>query len=309
MTGHDLGLESRRHPVTEERFATVSPGVDVCYQTIGDPSGEPLVLVMGLGGPMIWWPMELCDRLADLGFFVIRFDNRDAGRSSRLEGRVTLAQLAAAYAGVPVRPPYTLSDLAGDVVGLLDHLGVEAAHVAGMSMGGMVAQTVAVEHPDRVLSLTSIMSSTGRRTVGWQHPALLPVFLSKGGGKEAYVESGLRLWRIIGSPDYPVDEDVLRRQEEITYDRGVSASGTARQTLAIITQPDRGPALRSVTVPTLVIHGLADKMVHPSGGRETSLAVRGSELVLVPGMGHDLPRPLLPSFAAALRRTANRARR
>ena len=299
-------------PVSEERFATLPSGIRLCYQTFGDPGAEPLLLAMGLGGPMTWWHPALCTALADAGFFVIRYDNRDTGRSSRGQGRVTRSMLARAFLAPPTtrvrRPPYTLDDLAEDAVGLLDHLEVDAAHVVGVSMGGMIAQTVALLHPARVRSLTSIMSTTGRRVVGWQDPRLLPLVMARSEtGRDAYVAGSARLWRLIGSPGFPEDRaDVDRRAGE-TWDRGVSAAGVARQTLAILAQPDRSRRLRRLTVPTLVIHGTADKMVHVSGGRATARAVPGAELVLVPGMGHDLPVELHGLFVDAIRRVADRA--
>ncbi len=295
-------------PVSDELFAPVSPGIELCYQTYGDPDGEPLLLVMGLGGPMIWWDPEFCAGLARRGFFVVRYDNRDTGRSTKVGGRVRRADLLRAFAGRGGRPPYTLSDMAGDAFGLLDHLGLRSAHVAGVSMGGMIAQTMAVEQPARVRTLTSIMSTTGRRTVGWQHPRLLPILIApRGPGRTAYAETSARLWQLIGSPDYPqAHAEVLRRAEQ-TWDRGFSANGVMRQMLAILAQPDRGPRLRNLTQPALVVHGDADRMVHLSGGRATASALPNAELLVVPGMGHDLPRPLYDDFADAIRRTADRA--
>lgn len=294
---------------SEELFATVAPGVDLCYQTFGDPSDDPLVLVMGLGGPMTWWDDRFCEALALAGFFVVRYDNRDVGRSSRMEGRVTKGTLVRAFCGLKVAAAYTVRDLADDVVGLLDHLGIGSAHVVGVSMGGMVAQTLTLAHPDRVRSLTSIMSTTGKRTVGWQHPSLLPILLGKAAGKEAYIASAIRTWNVIGSPAYPVDDDDLAARADETYERGVSLAGTGRQMVAVLTQPDRTRALRRVQVPTLVIHGLADRMVHVSGGRTTALSIPGSELLLIAGMGHDMPEPLWPTFVKAIRGTADRAQR
>ncbi|ANH38486.1 3-oxoadipate enol-lactonase 2 [Nocardioides dokdonensis FR1436] len=294
--------------MSEQLRAPVSTDVELCYQTFGDPADEPLVLVMGLGAPLTWWDEELCTMLAHRGFYVVRFDNRDCGRSSRVGGRVTRATLVRAFAGAPTRAPYSLADMAGDVTGLLDHLGVESAHVAGVSMGGMIVQTLALEHPTRVRSLTSIMSTTGRRTVGWQHPALLPTLLGRGGtSKEDFVRQSERLWRLIGSPAYPQSPEATRSRAEDTFDHGVSAAGTLRQMMAILTQPDREPRLRALRKPALVVHGLADKMVHPSGGRATARGLRGSELLLIDGMGHDLPPALHETLAAAIRRTADRA--
>ncbi|MCD4536106.1 alpha/beta fold hydrolase [Nocardioides sp. cx-169] len=294
--------------VSGELFAPVGKGVELCYQTFGDPDDEPLLLVMGLGGPMTWWDPELCSMLAARGFYVIRYDNRDTGRSSRVGGRVGRAALVRAFTGGRSRPPYTLDDMAEDAFGLLDHLGVESAHVAGVSMGGMIVQTMAIAKPTRVRSLTSIMSTTGKRTVGWQHPSLLPSLLAnRGAGREAYVKASAALWKLIGSPGFPQTDEEVRARAEETYDRGVTPQGVLRQMLAILNQPNRGPRLKSVRVPTLVVHGLADRMVHVSGGRATAAAVPGAELLLIDGMGHDLPRDLFETFATGIRRTADRA--
>ena len=291
-----------------ERTADLRTGVRICYQTFGDPADDALLLVMGLGGPMTWWPPDLCRLLADAGFFVVRYDNRDAGRSSEVPGRVSRRALVNGFLGRGGPPPYTLDDLAEDGLALLDDLGVETAHVVGVSMGGMIAQTLALLHPDRVRSLTSISSTTGRRTVGWQDPRLLPLLLARTARtREAYVASSSRVWRLIGSPDYPDTQEARDAMAEETFDRGISASGSARQILAILNQPDRSRRLRKLAVPALVIHGLADKMVHVSGGRATSHAIPGSELLLVPGMGHDIPPALQPGFVEAIRRTADRA--
>ncbi|WGX95618.1 alpha/beta fold hydrolase [Nocardioides sp. L-11A] len=296
--------------VSDELLAPVSPGVELCYQTFGDPAGEPLLLVMGLGGPMTWWPQELCLRLAEAGFHVVRYDNRDAGRSTRMSGRVTTGRLARAFVGAPGPAPYSISDLAGDAFGLLDHLGLGSAHVAGISMGGMVAQTMALAEPGRVRSLTSMMSTTGRRGVGWQSPALLPTLVTpRGPGRDAYIRRALVVWRIIGSPGFALDEAELRRRAGETWDRGIDEAGVLRQMMAVLTQPDRTRRLADLRLPTMVMHGLADKMVHVSGGRATAAAIHGAELVVIPGWGHDLPAALFPTFVRGIRRTADRARR
>jgi pimeloyl-ACP methyl ester carboxylesterase len=291
-----------------EQYASLPSGVQICYQTFGDPDDDPLLLVMGLGGPMTWWDPEFCAMLAERGFYVIRYDNRDTGRSSKASGRVTRRMLFRAFMGRRGRPPYTLDDMADDGFGVLDDLGIAAAHVVGISMGGMIVQTMALRRPDRVQSLTSIMSTTGRRTVGWQDPRLLPLLLARrSNSREAYVAASARLWNIIGSPLYPDTADSIRDRAGETWDRGVTAAGVARQMVAILAQPDRSRRLRSVRVPTLVIHGMNDKMVHVSGGRATSRSVPGSELLLVPGMGHDVPEPLHETFVDAIRRVADRA--
>lgn len=296
-------------PIAAEAVATVAPGVDLTYQTIGDPSGEPMIMVMGLGGPMNWWDTELCQILARRGFHVVRYDNRDTGRSSRIESaHVTRGQLLKTFAGKGTPPPYTLDDMAGDAFGLMDHLGWDAAHVVGASMGGMIAQTMAIEQPRRVRSLVSIMSTTGKRSVGWQNPKLLPNLLApRGTGREAYVDSSVAIWRRIESPAWPQTEDEIRKRANETYDRGVSAAGVTRQMLAILNQPNRGPRLRELRLPAAVIHGAADPLVHVSGGRATAAAIPGSELVLIDGMAHDLPRPLYGAFADVIARTAARA--
>ncbi len=297
-------------PVSEELFAPITPGLELCYQTFGSPDGEPLVLVMGLGGPMNWWDADLCKMLAEAGFHVVRYDNRDTGRSTRLKGRVTRRQLVRSFLGSGGRPPYTLSDMAGDAFALMDHLGWESAHVAGVSMGGMIAQTMAIEQPRRVRSLTSIMSTLGKRTVGWQHPSLLPMLIApRKAGKEAYVVSSAKMWEVIGSPGYPKHEDQIRERAEETWDRGVSAAGVMRQMLAVLNQPNRSRALAALRIPAAVVHGTSDKMVHVSGGRATARAIPGAELFVIEGMGHDMPSELFGTLSDIIRRTADRAGR
>jgi pimeloyl-ACP methyl ester carboxylesterase len=306
-----MSFSTRREPavtISEEMKAPLSQDVELCYQTFGNPDDEPLLLVMGLGGPMNWWDPDFCTLLAERGFFVIRYDNRDTGRSSRSRGRVTRSMLVRAFMGRRVRAPYSLEDMAGDACGLLDHLGLDSAHVVGVSMGGMIAQTMAITEPQRVRSLTSIMSTTGKRSVGWQHPSLLPsLLMSRGPGREAYVATSVAVWKMIGSPSYPQEHDRVVERAEETFDRGVSRSGVLRQMLAVLTQTNRAARLRNIRVPTLVIHGVADKMVHASGGRATAAAIPDAELLLIEGMGHDLPPALFSTFVDAIERTAARA--
>jgi pimeloyl-ACP methyl ester carboxylesterase len=294
--------------VSAEQHAPLGNGIDLYYQTFGAPTDEPLLLVMGLGGPMIWWDPDFCSMLAAAGFFVIRYDNRDTGRSTRVRSeRVSRGTLFKAFLGQKVKAPYSLADLADDTFGLLDHLGIDSAHIAGISMGGMIVQTMALARPERVRSLTSIMSTTGRRTVGWQDPKLLPRLLRPAAKtEEEYVESNAEFWLLIGSPAYPFDEVAMRKRAHETWERGINPAGVLRQMIAILTQPDRTRALHRLRVPTLVIHGLQDRMVHVSGGRATAHAIPGSELLLIHGMGHDLPPELFPHLVEAIRGLANR---
>ncbi|TCO60971.1 pimeloyl-ACP methyl ester carboxylesterase [Actinocrispum wychmicini] len=278
-------------------------GVRICYETIGDPAGRPLLLVMGLGGPLIWWDDQLCRLLADRGFWVIRFDNRDCGRSQSMSGR---ASLVGSYLGA--RPPYSLADMAGDAAGLLDHLEVGSAHVTGASLGGMIAQTLAIRHPGRVRSLVSVMSTTGGRLVGWPSPRVLPLVLGRGATDRAgYIELATAMFRRIGSPGFPFDEARLRERSGATFDRGVNRAGTLRQLVAVTSASDRTAGLRGLRIPALVVHGKADPLVHVSGGRATARAIPGAELIVVPGMGHDLPREVWPTLVDGISRTADRA--
>jgi pimeloyl-ACP methyl ester carboxylesterase len=292
-----------------EASVALANGIELTYDTFGDRADPALLLIMGLGGPLNWWHAELCEQLAESGFFVIRYDNRDVGRSTKLRGQGgTRRDVVRAYSRLGARPPYTISDMAGDAVGLLDHLGIDQAHVTGVSMGGMIAQTLALEHPPRVLSLVSIMSTTGRRSVGWQDPRLFRLLLGRTDrDRAAIIERSIHTWAVIGSPAYPTPPDETRERAAETYERGISPSGVARQMQAVVAQPDRTRLLGELRIPTLVIHGLRDRLVHVSGGRATARAIPGAELVLVPGMGHDLPRELWPVFVGGITRTAARA--
>jgi pimeloyl-ACP methyl ester carboxylesterase len=292
-----------------EETAALPSGIELCYDTFGSVEDPALLLIMGLAGPLNWWSPDLCRLLAERGFFVIRFDNRDVGKSTKLRalgGR--RADVVRSFVRPKSPPPYTISDMAGDAAGLLDFLGIRRAHVTGVSMGGMIAQTLAIEHPDRVLSLVSIMSTTGRRTVGWQDPRLFPMLLGRGARtREQVIAQSARTWATIGSPGYPTPDDEIRERAGETFDRGMDAAGVVRQMQAVVGQPDRTVLLRALTMPSLVIHGLADRLVHVSGGRATAAAIPGAELLLIPGMGHDLPRALWPIFADAIERTARRS--
>jgi pimeloyl-ACP methyl ester carboxylesterase len=264
--------------------------VDICYETFGSPDDPAMLLVMGLGTQMIAWPEDFCRRLAELGFYAIRYDNRDVGRSTHMRNLrpPTIRQLLLRDKRAA---RYTLADMADDGIRLLDHLGIERAHVAGVSMGGMIAQLMAARHPDRVLSLASIMSNTGHWWKGMPGLRIYPIFLRRpASNREGAVESFVSVFKLIGSPDFPFDEEETRRAAELSYDRGYNPAGTGRQLAAILATGDRSADLRRITAPTVVIHGTKDRMVRPSGGRATAAAIPGARLVMIDGMGHDFPR-------------------
>jgi pimeloyl-ACP methyl ester carboxylesterase len=289
-----------------EQFARVGD-LKLCYETFGEDGAPPLLLVMGLASQMLLWDDAFCEELASRGFRVIRFDNRDVGRSSILrDARVpTRWQLALRH---PAGAAYTLEAMADDAAGLLDGLGIDEAHVVGASMGGMIAQLIAIRHPDRVLSLVSIMSTTGNRRVGRPDPRVaLRMLRPAARTREAYIEDHLQTYRLIGSRGYDFEEEYRRERAGRLYGRGIHPAGAARQMAAIVTAKDRTAQLRQIRVPTTVIHGARDPLVNVSGGQATAAAIPGAELVILPGMGHDLPRALWPRIIDAIVRTAARA--
>ncbi|HKF82181.1 MAG TPA: alpha/beta hydrolase [Solirubrobacterales bacterium] len=294
------------HRFADEQLAPAN-GIKLCYQEMGDPDGEPLLLVMGLATQMIAWDEEFCGMLAERGFRVVRFDNRDIGRSTKLRsaglpGKVDL------FVGRRGTAPYLLRDMAADTFGLMDHLGIESAHLVGASMGGMIVQTAAIENPARVRSLTSIMSTTGSRRVG--HPSYKTFGLLLGNPpreREAAIERVVKTFEVIGSPGYPFEEERVRKIAGRSFDRGHSEAGIARQLHAITASGDRTPSLRKLDLPALVIHGRKDLLVNPSGGRATAKAIPNARLKMVEGMGHDLPRALWPDFAEEIAANAARA--
>jgi pimeloyl-ACP methyl ester carboxylesterase len=292
---------------SDEQFAPAN-GIQLCYQEMGDPDGEPLLLVMGLATQMIAWPEEFCEMLAERGFRVVRFDNRDIGRSTRIRSAGVPGKLDLVL-GRRGTAPYLLRDMAADTFGLMDQLGIDSAHLVGASMGGMIAQSAAIEQPRRVRSLTSIMSTTGSRRVGHPSYRTLGLLLGKPPReREAAIERVVKTFRTIGSPGYPFEEERIREIAGPSFDRGHSEAGIARQLHAISASGDRTPALRKLDRPALVIHGKNDLLVNPSGGRATAKAIPGARLKLVDGMGHDLPRPLWPEFVEEIAANAARAR-
>lgn len=268
--------------------------VEIAYEVEGPPDGEPLLLIMGLGLQMLFWPDGFRRLLVDRGFQVARFDNRDVGLSthlSRLGTPPPTVFLTRRWSG------YRMADLAEDAVAVLDGLGWDSAHVVGVSLGGMIAQTLAVRHPDRVRTLTSI-SSTPSPRIGRPGPRVLPVLLARPApDRRAAAEHVVRIFRVIGSPGYPRDEAWLREMAEQSYDRAHDPVGIRRQLATIVSSDDRRPLLARLRMPTLVVHGDSDLLVRPSGGRATAAAVPGARLVTFPGMGHDLPEAVQPAIA------------
>jgi len=288
-----------------------SNGIELEYDTFGRTSDRPLLLVMGLGAQMILWDEAFCGLLAERGFHVIRFDNRDVGLSTKLDAAGmpnVFEAFANAAQGRQIAAPYTLSDMAGDAVGLLDALGLETTHVVGASMGGMIVQTLAIEHAKRLRSLTSIMSTTGNPALPGPEPAAMGALTTPAPTeREAAIEHGVKLWRVIGSPGFRFDEAWVRDRAARAFDRGVSPAGFARQLVAILASGNRKPALGAVRTPSLVIHGAADPLVPLAGGRDTAEAIPGAELLVLEGMGHDLPKPLWTTFVDAIAKHAERA--
>jgi pimeloyl-ACP methyl ester carboxylesterase len=271
-------------------------GITIEYETAGDPHQPPLLLIMGLGGQLIAWDDDFVATLAARGFYVVRFDNRDVGRSTWFD-EAGVPDLMAALLG-QVQPAYLLSDLAADTAGLLDALGLESAHVLGVSMGGMIGQSLAIQYPGRVRTLISIMSTTGDPTVGQPHQEVVAALMAPPPeSKQEAVELSLKSWQVIGSPGFPFHEDRIAARAAAAYDRAVHPAGTARQLVAILSSPDRTPDLRRLRIPALVVHGESDPLIDPSGGRATAAAVPGAALWTIPGMGHDLPVELFSELA------------
>ena len=285
---------SRFDTFVDGKAANIGPaGIDIVYQRLGNPEAPAVLLIMGVAAQLIAWPDSFCQALAARGLQVIRFDNRDVGLSTHMTGAPT-PNLPAALAGDLSSVSYTLSDMAADCVGLLDALGIAAAHVVGASMGAAIAQTVAIEHPARVRSLTSMMFTTGNPSVGRTAPEVLREIFSgpPAATRDDVIQQMLRAFRAVGSTGYERDEQEIAERAGRSYDRCHDPMGAARQGIATIASGDRTERLRQLQVPALVIHGLADRMCDPSGGRATAEAIRGAALVLIEGMGHDLPAAL-----------------
>jgi pimeloyl-ACP methyl ester carboxylesterase len=290
----------------DERFCDVGRGITLCYEPFGTPDDEPVLLIMGLGTQMVAWHEDFCRDLAARGYYVVRFDNRDIGRSTHVGGPApTITQLLLRSKRAA---RYTLADMAYDAAGLLRELDLSPAHVIGASMGGMIGQTLAARHPEQVRSLTSIMSNTGALTNGQPALRLYPFFLRRRPvGLDEYVAHFARLFAAIGSTGLPRDPDEIRALAGISYERDHDIAGPGRQLAAIIASGDRTRELRKVVAPTLVVHGTADPLVSPSGGRATARAIKGAKLMTIAGMGHDLPRAVWPRLIDAIVDNAARA--
>jgi pimeloyl-ACP methyl ester carboxylesterase len=264
--------------------------LDIAYEQRGDPAQPTVLLVMGIAAQMVHWPLGFLDALVKRGLHVVRFDNRDSGHSTHLRNAPP-ADLPAALKGDFSSASYSLSEMAADAVGLLDGLKVDAAHVVGASLGGAIAQTMAIEHPKRVRSLTSMMSTTGDIKLGQAHPATMKSVFGGGPARtlEEVVARAVRVSAIVGSPAFPTDPVAVAELAGLAYDRDHDDAAVVRQAVASVASGDRTALLRALDVPTLVLHGLADTMCDPSGGRATAAAIPGAELVLVDGMGHNIP--------------------
>ena len=281
-------------------MATASAnGIDIEYETFGSPDDPAMLLIMGLGGQLIVWDEELCRQLAGHGFHVIRFDNRDVGLSTRFDD-APVPDVIAVLQGDRASVPYTLEDMADDTAGLLDALGIDGAHVVGVSMGGMIAQLLAIDRPERVLSLASIMSTTGDPSVGAPTPEAIAVLTKPPPtGREQVIAREVETTEALGSPGYGFDEDRTRRRAAAAFDRAFHPAGVARHLGAVV----------DATMATVVIHGSADPLITPSGGEATAKAIPGAELMIIEGMGHELPPGAWPTVVEAIVANANRAAR
>jgi pimeloyl-ACP methyl ester carboxylesterase len=279
-------------------------GIELCYDTFGDRAAPPIVLIMGLAAQMIAWDEEFCGRLASRGYWVIRFDNRDIGLSTKFAQHGApdlMAILGLLLQGKTVSAPYTLRDMAADTVGLMDALGIKSAHVVGASMGGAIAQEIAIRHPDRLRTLTSIMSSTGEPGLAQPTPEATQILMTPTPtDREAYLKRYLQTWAVLRGPGFPLDEARDAERGARIFERGLNPPGVARQLAAVMASGSRKEALAAVRTPALVIHGDADPLVRLDGGEATARAIPGAKLLVIKGMGHALPIPMWPQIIAAI---------
>jgi pimeloyl-ACP methyl ester carboxylesterase len=311
---------SERRPRLAARAPTCYParmpnvnanGITIEYEEFGSPNGRPVLLIMGLGAQMILWQEDFCEMLAARDYRVIRFDNRDVGKSTwfdHLGVPDVMGAVTAALSRQPVDAPYVIRDMAADAVGLLDALRIDRADIVGSSMGGMIAQATAIEFPSRVRTLTSIMSSTGSPELPPSNPGALAVLMAPPPKtREESIERGVTVFRTIGSPGFPFDEAGVRARAERSYERGFNPDGTVRQLVAILASGSRKEALQSVSAPALVIHGKDDPLVPFAAGQDTAAAIPGAEMLAIDGMGHDMPRAVWPRMIDAISSLATRA--
>jgi pimeloyl-ACP methyl ester carboxylesterase len=291
-------------PHSEEAIAKIGD-IEIAYDTFGDPSDPPMLLIMGLGAQMIRWDEAFCEQLAKRGHYVIRFDNRDVGLSSKFNN-AGVPNVLGLMQGMKVEVPYKLKDMADDAVGLLDALGIEQADVLGVSMGGMIAQSIAIHYPERVRTLTSIMSSTGNPDLPQPSQEGIQVLLAPPAtNRTEYINNQIESAKVLHGPVYQLDEEYVRNYAEISFDRCYNPSGFARQLGAVIASGSRHEDLKNVKIPTLVIHGDADPLVPVEGGKDTAKSVPGAELIIIEGMGHSFPIEKVPQILQAiLRHTA-----
>jgi pimeloyl-ACP methyl ester carboxylesterase len=286
-------------------------GVDLCYEIFGDPIAEPMILIMGLGAQMIHWDDDFCRQLAARGFRVIRFDNRDIGKSSHLSGgkRLTAVELLKLrFLKIPVQAPYKLRDMAEDTVGLMDALGIKSAHLVGASMGGMIAQEIAISFPERVRSLTSIMSTTGNPGLPQATREATAILMAPPPASRAeFLERFAQTWKVLRGGSFPEDEALDRARAERTFERGLNPAGAARQLRAVLASGSRKERLHAVKAPTLVIHGTVDPLVRPEGGKDTAASIPGAKLIMIEGMGHALPIRFWPQIIGAIDKHAHTA--
>jgi pimeloyl-ACP methyl ester carboxylesterase len=284
-------------------------GIEVCYEIFGDASAEPMLLIMGLGAQMILWDDDFCRQLAARGFRVIRFDNRDIGKSSHLSGgkRLTAVELLKLrFLKIPVAAPYKLRDMAEDVTGLMDVLGIKSAHLVGASMGGMIAQEIAISFPQRVRSLTSIMSTTGNPKLPQpSREAAAMLMAPPPATREEFFARFAQTWKVLRVGSFPEDEALDRSRAERIFERGLNPAGVGRQLRAVLASGSRKERLRQVKAPTLVIHGTVDPLVRPEGGKDTAASIPGAKLLMIEGMGHALPIPMWPQIIDAIDKHAH----
>jgi pimeloyl-ACP methyl ester carboxylesterase len=286
-------------------------GIDICYEIFGDGNAEPMFLIMGLGAQMVIWDDAFCEKLAARGFRVIRFDNRDIGQSSKMQGGKRLTPfelLKLRLFKIPVDAPYRLSDMAQDTIALMDTLGIRSAHLVGASMGGMIAQEIAITFPERVRSLTSIMSTTGDpRLPGPTREAAALLMAPPPKTKDEHIERFAKTWKMLRVGSFPEDEALDRARAERTFSRGLNPAGVGRQLRAILASGSRKPRLSRVKAPTLVIHGTVDPLVNPAGGKDTAASIPNAKLMMIEGMGHALPLRMWPDIIDAIDKHAHGA--